>query len=76
MIYSRARRLAWGFPSAEGQLRYGNAVQTGNVKPSLSCACSGEQEQGMRKELHEVLLENGKAALQLMEGAPQVFRSD
>lgn len=77
MIYSTARRLAWGFPSAEGQLGHGNAVQTESVKPSLSCACSGEQEQGVRKEFHGALLEDGKAALQLIiEGPPQDLRGD
>lgn len=70
VIYSTARRLAWGFPSAEGQLGNENAVQIEWVKPPLSCTCSDEQEQGVRKELRGILLENGKAALQLMEGAP------
>lgn len=61
------QEIGWGFPSAERQLGRENAVQTESVKPSFSHACSGEQEQGVRRELHGVLLENGKAALQLME---------
>ncbi|KAL2298054.1 hypothetical protein Nmel_017015 [Mimus melanotis] len=34
VTYSMARRLAWGFPSAQGQLGHENAVQRESVKPS------------------------------------------
>lgn len=53
-----------------------SSVLTESEKPFLSHACSGEQEQGVRKELHGALLGNEKAALQLMEGVSQDLRGD